>query len=168
MTSTEQFFDWLEHTDFSVWLRGESLLVFPLILTVHTICMGLLAGTSWAIDFRILGLARNVPLPVMEKFYPLLWVALATNFVTGTLLFISYPYKAFTNPVFYVKLSFIALAVFLVVKIRSEVLLRAQPDWKRAKILAGASIASWVAAITAGRLIAYTFTWLRVGIPGGF
>jgi hypothetical protein len=175
MTPIEQFFDALEHTELSLWVRGPSMLAFPLILTVHTIGMGFLAGTSSAIDLRILGLAKRVPLPALEKFYPIIWTALAANFVTGVLLFIGYPYKAFTNPVFYIKLSFIALAVYLMVKIRNDVLRRPPDDvprdaprWRRARNLAAVSIFTWVGAITAGRLLAYTFTWLRVGIPGGF
>jgi hypothetical protein len=148
------------------------MLAFPLILSVHTIGMGFLAGTSSAIDLRILGLAKGVPLAALEKFYPVLWLALAANFVSGILLFAGYPYKAFTNPDFYIKLSFIALAVVLVVKIRREVL-RA-PDAQAAasaasgRRLALLSLGSWIGAIAAGRLLAYTYTWLRVGIPGGF
>jgi hypothetical protein len=175
VTPVESFFDALEHTDLSLWVRGPSMLAFPLILTVHTIGMGFLAGTSAAIDLRILGLAKRIPLPALTKFYPILWIALAANFVTGALLFMGYPYKAFSNPVFYVKLSFIALAVVLMVKIRREVLLVFYDEapagsslWRHAKQLAFASLVCWVGAITAGRLLAYTYTWLRVGIPGGF
>ena len=175
MTPVESFFDAIEHSGLSMWVRGDSMLAFPLILTVHTIGMGFLAGTSWAIDLRILGLAKRVPLPALEKFYPILWTALAANFVSGVLLLTGYPYKAFTNPVFYVKLSFIALAIVLMVKIRNDVLRvfpeeapRHNPLWRHAQRLAAASLLCWVGAITAGRLLAYTFTWLRVGVPGGF
>jgi hypothetical protein len=175
MTPVEQFFDAIEHSGLSMWVRGDSMLAFPLILTVHTIGMGFLAGTSWAIDLRILGLAKRVPLPALEKFYPVLWTALGANFVSGVLLLTGYPYKAFTNPVFYVKLSFIALAIVLMVKIRNDVLRvfpeeapRHNPLWRHAQHLAAASLLCWVGAITAGRLLAYTFTWLRVGVPGGF
>jgi hypothetical protein len=176
MTPIEQIFDWIEHTDLSMWIRGESMLAFPLILTVHVLGTGFLAGTSSAIALRILGVAREVPLGLLEKFYPILWVALTANVVSGTLLLIGYPYKAFTNPLFYVKLSLIGLAVYLVVRIRNDVLRNPQNDdrrdntsmWKRAKFLAGLSLASWMGTIAAGRFLAYTFTWLRVGIPGGF
>jgi hypothetical protein len=176
VTPIEQIFDWIEHTDLSMWIRGESMLAFPLILTVHVLGTGFLAGTSSAIALRILGVAREVPLGLLEKFYPILWVALTANVVSGTLLLIGYPYKAFTNPLFYVKLSLIALAVYLVVRIRNDVLRNPQNNdrrdntslWKRAKFLAGLSLASWMSTIAAGRFLAYTFTWLRVGIPGGF
>jgi hypothetical protein len=151
MTPTEHFFDWIEHTDLSEWIAGPSMLAFPTILTVHVLGTGFLAGTSAAIALRILGVAR-------------------------TLLLIGYPYKAFTNPLFYVKLLLIALAIYLMVKIRNEVLRNPQGDkrpaetamWTHAKVLAVLSLAAWMGAIAAGRFLAYTFNWLRVGIPGGF
>jgi hypothetical protein len=172
VTPIETFFDAFEHTQLSLWMRGPSLLAFPAILTLHTIGMGFLAGTSAAIDLRILGVAPRVPLPAMQSFYPVLWAALALNFVSGSFLFVAYPYKAATNPVFYVKLGLIAGAVYLMVRIRREVLRDSRAEknwvWPRAKVLAAASLVLWAGAITAGRLLAYTFTWLRVGIPGGF
>jgi len=176
MTPTEQVFDWIEHTDLSLWIAGDSMLAFPSILTVHVLGTGFLAGTSSVIALRIFGVARQVPLGRLDVFYPILWVALAANVVSGTLLLIGYPYKAFTNPLFYLKLSLVALAIYLVVKIRNEVL-RA-PDggeppaetaiWRHARILAGLSLACWMGVIAAGRFLAYTHTWLRVGLPASF
>ena len=175
MTPTEQVFDWIEHTELSQWIVGPSMLAFPTILTVHVLGTGFLAGTSAVIALRILGIARQVPLGLLELFYPILWIALAANVVSGTLLLIGYPYKAFTNPLFYAKLLLIALAIYLVVKIRNEVLRNPgnkQPAdtamWRRAKILAGLSLASWMGVIAAGRFLAYTHTWLRVGLPADF
>lgn len=175
MTPIEQFFDAIEHSELSMWVRGESLLAFPTILTIHTIGMGFLAGTSSAIGFRILGVAKGVPLPVLEKFYPVIWFAFGANLISGLLLLAGYPYKAFTNPVFYVKLTFITLAIVLALKVRDQVL-RTFPEepptqnplWRHAQRLAAFSIFCWAGAITSGRLLAYTFKWLRVGIPGGF
>src|SRR6202140_3742528 len=171
MTPVEQVFDWIQHTDLSLWVSGPSMLAFPTILTVHVLGTGFLAGTSSGIALRSLGVARQVPLRLLELFYPILWVALAANVVSGTLLLIGYPYKAFTNPLFYVKLSLIALAIYLVVRIRNEVLRIPLGDerpapaamWRRAKIFAGLSLACWMSVIAAGRFLAYTHTWLRVG-----
>ena len=71
----------------------------------------------------------------------------------------------------YAKLTFIAVGIVLVLKIRNEVLRDAPGDGAlplRAKRLAAASAICWVGAIASGRLLAYTFHWLRVGIAGGF
>jgi hypothetical protein len=122
MTPVEQFFDWLEHTDISLWVRGESLFAFPFILVLHTIGMGFAAGTGAAVALRILGVAKNVPLSALANFYPVLWLALALNAASGVMLFLGYPYKAASNPVFYVKLALIGLGLALAVKIRAAVL----------------------------------------------
>lgn len=168
MNWVERAFEWIEQGDLSLWVRGDSMFAFPLILTIHTIGMGFLAGTSSAIALRVLGVAKQVPLASMQNFYPVLWLALLANFVSGVFLLIGFPYKAFTNPVYYLKLILIAVSVTLAVKVRSEVLRAPHPEPFRAKLLASLSIASWASTILAGRLLAYTFIWLRVGIPGGF
>jgi hypothetical protein len=165
----DQFLAFIEGSALSEWIRGsESLFAFPAIITLHTIGMGFLAGGSAAIDLRILGFAPGISLKAMGRFLPLLWLAFAVNAASGTLLLIAYPTKALTNPVFYVKLALIALAVGLVYRIGSTVLrapdVGQQPVAKNVKALALASLAAWVALITAGRLLAYTHTWELLGI----
>jgi hypothetical protein len=162
---------WIEGSGLAIWVRGESVgneFVFPIVVTLHTIGMGFLAGGSVAIDLRILGIASNIPLKPMARFLPLLWLAFAVNAVSGILLLTAYPTKALTNPVFYVKVCLIALAVWLVYRVGAVVLRASDVDQKpldaRAKMLAAASLASWVALITAGRLLAYTHKWEMLGI----
>jgi hypothetical protein len=46
----DSFLAFVEGSDLSQWIRGDSMLAFPTIITLHTICMGLLAGASSAID----------------------------------------------------------------------------------------------------------------------
>jgi hypothetical protein len=144
-------------------------LAFPTILSAHTLGMGFLAGTSIGIDLRLLGAAQRVPLAALDRFYPVIWIALAVNFASGILLLIGYPYKAFTNPVFYLKIALIVIAVYLIVLIRQTVLNSTnlgQPDaLRRGKLLALSSLGCWIGVIAAGRLLAYTYSWLSVGIP---
>jgi hypothetical protein len=162
---------WIETSELATWVRGETIdttFVFPVIVTLHTLGMGFLAGGSTAIDLRILGVAPTIPLTGLRRFLPLLWLAFAVNAVSGILLLIAYPTKALTNPVFYVKVGLITLAVWLVHRV-GVVVLRApnvdqQPLTARAKLLAAASLASWIALITAGRLLAYTHKWEMLGI----
>ena len=60
------FFILLEEGSIGLWVReSPSLLAFPTILALHAVGMGLLAGTNAAMDFRILGFARTVPLSTM-------------------------------------------------------------------------------------------------------
>jgi hypothetical protein len=163
----DPFLSFIESSDLSMWVRGDSMLAFPTIITAHTICMGLLAGTSSAIDLRILGVAPGIPLDALRRFYPMMWLALAINAVTGVLMVIGYPTKQLTNPLFYIKLSLVGLGVWLVYRIGVEVLSESgqMAETKRAKWLARASLATWVSLIIAGRLLEYTHRWELLGLP---
>jgi hypothetical protein len=165
----DPIFAWIESSALSEWIRGECLCAFPTIITIHTICMGLLAGGSSAIDLRILGFAPSIPLERTRGFLPVLWVAFAVNAVTGTILLIAYPTKQLTNPVFYVKVALIAFAVWLFYRVGKEIALSPEVEQKsmsaKAKVLALASLASWIALIIAGRLLQYTHKWEMLGVP---
>ena len=161
----------VETSALASWIRGEiigSEFVFPVVVTVHTLGMGFLAGGSAAIDLRILGVAPHIPLTLMLRFLPLLWLAFATNAVSGILLLIAYPTKGLTNPVFYTKMGLIVLAVWLVQRIGAVILRAANVDAATAaakvKSFALASLACWIAVIAAGRLLAYTHRWEMLGI----
>src|SRR5262249_49137212 len=162
-------FAWIERSALSEWNRGECLCAFPTTNTVHTIWMGLLAGGSSAIDLRILGFAPGIPLEKTLGFVPMLWVAFVVNAVTGTILLIAYPTKQLTNPVFYVKLALIALAVWLFYRVSKETMHSSGVEQKsisaHAKVLAVASLVSWIALIVAGRLLQYTHKWEMLGVP---
>ena len=109
------FLIWLEATGFSIWLReSPSVFAFPAVLSCHTIGMGLVAGINGAIALRILGVAPGVPIQQMKRFLPVMWFGFWLNAVSGVALLIGYPTKALTNPVFYLKLGLIAIALVLV------------------------------------------------------
>jgi hypothetical protein len=159
------FFFWLEATALSTWIReSTSLWAFPGILTLHTVGMGFVAGLSAAVDLRILGFAPAVPLLELKRFFPVLWLGFWMNAVSGVLLLIAYPTKALTNPVFYLKLTFIALALVglrsIVRSVFGDATLDLGPVTRKSKRLAIASLICWTGAITAGRLLAYTYLHL--------
>jgi hypothetical protein len=85
-----------------------------------------------------------------------MWFGFWLNFVSGIVLLIGYPTKALTNPDFYLKLALIAGGVWLVGVIRDRI--ETFP-----KGLACASLICWGGAITAGRLLAYTYRHLLAG-----
>src|SRR5437867_11948318 len=100
----------LEQLGFSEWIR-ESSSIFVTVLLLHTIGMGVAVGISAGIDLRILGIAPALPLAPMEKFIPLLWIGFWVNAATGVVLVIADATRTLTNPDFYVKMIFIALAL---------------------------------------------------------
>jgi hypothetical protein len=165
----DPFLLWLESTTLSQWVVGsDSILAFPGILTFHAIGMGFAVGVAAALDLRVLGVATRVPLAEMRRFAPVLWVGFWVNAVSGLLLLIGYPTKALTNPVFYLKLILIATAMALFVRISRRAAdetvsagVAADPVGSRGlRRMAIVSLVCWAGAITAGRLLAYTYTRL--------
>jgi len=155
-----EFLRLIEHSSFSQWVTGSSsVLAFPTILLLHTIGMGVVVGINAGIDLRILGLAPALPLAPMEKFFPFLWIGFWVNAFTGVILLAADATTKMTNPDFYVKMGFIALAVINLRMIRNRVFrdpfIDKKPMTSDAKVLAVTSMIFWLGAITAGRLMAY-------------
>jgi hypothetical protein len=161
------FLAWLEATPLHDWIVGSpSLFAFPGILALHAIGMGFAAGLSTAIDLRILGVAPRVPLEEMRRLLPILWAGFWLNAASGVLLLIGYPTKALTNPVFYLKLTLIGIAMVLVKRISRQLTgdsshagsgMAAPATLRRVAMV---SLACWGGAVTAGRLLAYTYRQL--------
>ena len=126
--------------------------------------MGLLAGANAAMDLRILGFAPLVPLSAMVKFYPVMWIGFVINAISGVLLFIGYPTKALTNPVFYLKLACIAAGMVLMSWLRRNVVAPGDPSRINGRMIAVLSLLVWAGAVVSGRLLAYTCRYLLADI----
>jgi hypothetical protein len=155
-----EFLAWLEATSFGTWVReSSSLWAYPAILFLHTVGLGFLVGTNVAIDLRLLGYASRLPIAPMERFYRIMWLGFGINAASGIALLIADATTKLTNPVFYIKMAFITLAVVNMVVVRRRLFgdpgLDAQPVPASGKLLAAVSIVLWAGAITAGRLMAY-------------
>jgi hypothetical protein len=163
----DPFFAWLESTAFSTWMRETpSIFAFPMILTLHTIGMAAVVGVNVAIALRIIGVGASYPVIEMRRFLPLMWSGFWLNAASGVALLLGYPTKALTNPVFYFKLLLIGLALGLGRSLGRQIFSAEASETRasgRIRMLAVASLACWMAAVTAGRLLAYTHTRLLVG-----
>jgi hypothetical protein len=161
----DPLFVWIEATPLSTWLRDSpSLWAFPFVLILHTVGLAFFVGTNVAWDVRVLGFSVGIPLDALRRYFRVMWAGFWINAVSGVLLLISYPTKALTNPLFYVKLGLIGVGIVLALRIRRDVEgMRHDGDAPSvARALAAASLVCWIAVIFAGRLLAYTCTRLMV------
>jgi len=160
-----EIFKAIENTGLSVWIReADSIFAFWFILSWHAIGMGLLVGASVVIDLRLLGVASDIPLAPLKRFYRFIWIGFWIQIVSGILLLIAYPTKSLTNPDFYLKLILIAIAFMLMLKINGKVFsdqsLSESAMMARGRSLAIWTLVLWTAAVTAGRMLAYTYSTL--------
>jgi hypothetical protein len=157
---------WLEQTSLSVWVReSPSLWAFPFILLLHTLGLAFLAGISVALNVWLLTFAGRWPIAPMRSFFPVMWAGFTVNLVSGLLLLIAYPAKALTNPIFYIKIVMVFLAMAQIEWVRKAVFVDTDPRQTfqpstKLGALAIASLVLWAGATVAGRLLAYTHTIL--------
>ena len=161
----DPFFVWLEQSALSTFLtQTDSVFVFPAILVLHAVGMAFLVGTHAAIGVRILGFAQRAPIAAIASFIPLARIGLGMNVFSGVLLLIAYPTKALTNPLFYIKLSLVVLALTTFALIGKRVFSGEGAETVNVRVsnktLAALLICLWAGTIIAGRFLAYTYTRL--------
>jgi hypothetical protein len=152
----------IEGSGICTWVReSSSVWAYPTFIFLHSLGMGFLVGTSMVIDLRLLGFARGVPLGPMKKFFPVLWFGFCVSAASGFVLTVIDMRKWLGDPLFYIKIGFIALAMITGRLIWNRVFRNASgeeiPVAAGTRVLAAASLFLWIAAITAGRLTAYLF-----------
>jgi hypothetical protein len=150
---------WLEATALATWTReSPSIWAYPTILTLHTVGLGIVVGANAVIDFRLLGFAPRVSLPSLSPLFRMIVWAFVLNAATGVVLFMSDATTKSKQPVFYVKLTLIGLALWNTSIVRRGMRGGGAGEAAgavRYRRLAILSLALWAGAITAGRLMAY-------------
>jgi hypothetical protein len=154
-----EWLEWLETSGVALAIReSPSVWVYPSVLTLHTIGLGILVGVNAAIDLRLLGFAPRVPVAPLETLFPIMWTGFWINAVSGAALFASQATTKGVQTIFYVKLACVAAGIVNLVLLRRVVFRRKGADMRvprNGRILAATSLAVWAAAIVAGRLMAY-------------
>lgn len=151
---------WIEATSLAAWVRESgSLWAYPLVITLHTLGLGILVGGSAAIDLRLLGVAGSLPVAPLKRLFPVLWTGFAINATSGLLLFMAAATTKAVQGIFWVKLACIVLGVVNVrlqqTRAFGDAGLLAGDITPLAKRLAVMSLVAWTGAIVAGRLMAY-------------
>lgn len=149
----------LSQWSLAVALR-ESSVAYPLVNAAHILAIGLVVGTTAALDLRLLGLFRTHALRELGP--PLVRIAAAgviLAMITGFLLFVVQPVTYVRNEAFLIKLGLVGLGIV------NAVFLHGLPHWRLAlagqgvvvtlKVSALLSLLIWVAAVVAGRWIGF-------------
>jgi hypothetical protein len=146
--------EWIESLSLAVWLRESvSIWAYPTVLTLHTMGLSVLVGSSGLLDLRLLGVSRSIPLSAFRWVSTAVAIGLTVNLITGVLLFVKDPVTWGNSIPFLVKMSLVVASVATVWPMRRYV--SSGEAGSRARLLAVVSLVSWSAAVTAGRLLAY-------------
>lgn len=118
--------------------------------------MALLVGGGLALNLRILGVARGVPLARFALFLPWIRLGAVLAILSGIALLAGYPAKALTNWTFALKFGCLLLAAWLTFPLPVD----DEAPRRRARWRAGAAIVLWLGGVATGKLLLYTYSML--------
>ena len=145
--------EWLENTPVAIWV-GESLWAYPFWLSLHAIGLAIVVGIFAMRDLRLVGLFQGLSPNAFLALSRFAWTGFVVNAISGVFLFTSQASTFVHSTPFLLKIAFIAAGMVLAVVIQGR-LRDGRTDGATMKTTALASLAVWLGAIIAGRLIAY-------------
>ncbi|NYT44551.1 DUF2214 domain-containing protein [Alcaligenaceae bacterium] len=152
--------EWLASLPPAVLLQGSGT-AYLFVNAAHILFLGVLVGSIVALDLRVLGLGRDIPLSAIAPYLSRVAAGgLALAIFTGFWLFITQPEEYVTSAAFLVKIALVLLGVL------NALWLHASTAWRQAllpdartpraaRLHAVASLFIWLSAVLAGRWIAF-------------
>ena len=163
----KQIAKWLSTTFLSVLIQRHNSWVIPTIQTIHIVGIGVVLGSVFMIDLRVLGWAGmdQTLRQTTTRFGPWLTAALYVQLATGVLMVIGEPVRELVTFSFWFKMVFVAVGT-LIAAIFQITLRNHEQKWEEIlvnrrsiKCLAVLTFLIWVCIIILGRLIAYDHVW---------
>jgi len=152
---------WIKQTPVGEFVRNSTW-AFPTLQSLHFIGMTMLIGVVGAIDLRVLGVARGLPIHPLHRLLPLAFIGFGINLLTGLMFFAHDPFVYAYNMSFRIKMLLILVAGLNALWFQLGVFIDVD-KWepgieasRLAKVISALSLLIWFAVITAGRFIAFT------------
>jgi hypothetical protein len=153
----------LSSTEYATWVR-ESLWGWPLSLTFHAFGNAAVIGLSFIIALRLFGFFRTIPLTSLDRLFPIIWISVVVQAISGSSLWMTKPDKYVTAGMFDAKFTFVVVGVILTAYFQ-RLLRKEGAGWQASgnvppegRMWAAAMALCWAAVLTTGRLTAYLGT----------
>jgi hypothetical protein len=149
----------LEASQFSALVKTE-LWGWPLALTVHAFGTALIVGFYIIISLRLLGVFQTIPYAAVSRLFPVIWIALVVQILSGFVLVAAKPTRYFADSAFVLKLSLIIVGIILTMYFQGTAK-REAASWQvngvssRGVKFVAVSLLLWCTVLIAGRLAGY-------------
>ncbi len=150
------------------WVTGYSRWVWPIVETFHFIGLILIVAAVGALNLRLLGFLKQLPVAPLHRLLPWGIAGFGINVITGALFFVSMPYFYVFNINVHLKMLAVSLAGANLLLFYCTSAFRA---WAHlgpgedappfAKLIAASSMFLWFAVIILGRYLPFTEEYLR-------
>jgi hypothetical protein len=154
---------WIEGSTLGRMMRESGPWTYALVNLTHVLGIASLFGAVLVIDLRLLGLSRGLPLrPLADAAIPIARAGFILAIISGAGLLSANATEYSGNPFLLIKFPAIAIALV------NALLLERSAAWKAGRegtstdaqrrqlaTMGALSLASWLTAIAAGRMIGY-------------
>jgi len=158
----DDFCLWLQRTDVSIAIQSHAWVV-PAVQSVHILSIGAVTVSALIITLRLFdaGWRERPANDVSHTFLRVIWRALPVLLVSGLLMIIAEPARSLENPIFYLKMLLLLIAIASTLGFQLP--LDKDPAFWQAtrrrllvsKLWTVSSLVLWVAITFSGRWIAY-------------
>jgi hypothetical protein len=152
--------EWLESTELSFWIRTE-LWGWPLALTVHAFGTALVVGFILIMALRLLGLFETIPYASLNRLFPVIWIALVLQILSGFTLWMTKATRYAADGAFVLKLSLVVVGVILTLYFYGT-MKREAAAWEAAGAVSSrgvkfvaVTLLVWCGVLVMGRMTAY-------------
>src|SRR6266705_235170 len=92
------------------FVTGFSRWVWPALETLHFLGLILIVTAIGALNLRLLGFVKDLPVAPLHRLLPLGIAGLVINIITGILFFVGMPFFYAWNPLFHLKMATVFVA----------------------------------------------------------
>jgi hypothetical protein len=157
------FMAWMQASTLGHLMRESGAWTYAIVNLTHILGLASLFGATVILDLRLLGVWRRTPLATLaDVAVPVAVCGFALAATSGIALFATKATEYAGNPFLYIKFPAIAIGLL------NALMLHFSPAWqargtrelsRRERLqlawMGGTSLACWLTAIAAGRMIAY-------------
>jgi hypothetical protein len=157
------FMAWMQTSTLGHFMRESGAWTYAIVNLTHILGLASLFGATVILDLRLLGVWRRAPLATLaDVAVPVARCGFAVAATSGICLFATRATEYAGNPFLYIKFPAIAIGLL------NALVLHLSPAWRARRTrelsrgerrqlawMGGTSLACWLTAIAAGRLIAY-------------
>lgn len=154
---------WLQGSALGHFMRESGVWTYAIVNLAHILGVASLFGSVLVLDLRLVGVGRRIPLAALAAAtVPVAATGFLIATVTGVGLLVTKATEYVGNPFLAIKFPAILLGLINVLAIRRSEAWQARGqrdlsprEQRRLAVMGGLSLACWLTAIAAGRLIAY-------------
>jgi hypothetical protein len=157
------FMAWMQASTLGHFMRESGAWTYAIVNLTHILGLASLFGATVILDLRLLGVWSRAPLAtIADVAVPVAACGFALAATSGICLFATKATEYAGNPFLYIKFPAIAIGLL------NALVLHVSPAWQARRTrelsrrerrqlawMGGTSLACWLTAIAAGRLIAY-------------